>query len=419
MSSDTEVSTRRDVSNDSALIVVLGMHRSGTSALTRAMSALGADFGTNLMPAAEGVNDKGFFEDLDINAINIAVMQAAGADWDTMAPIDINTIEPQHLDRLQTDAIALLRAKCHGKIFALKDPRIARLLPFWQPIFARIETRIKYLIAFRNPISVAKSLSHRNHFPEEKSHHLWLAHTVPALQMTHAATRALIDYDRLMDSPRRELTRVATELGLPLVETALVEFEREFLDNDLRHSRFLPADLELVRSAPRQAKALFRALSRVVSETDHDARELDTITDEARRYLEDVAPLLANEWRLELEIRQLRADLAERDIQIHQLNQRPVRAKHEDGFNPIRSREPSEEASTMSRSDGDADGHFDNLHDENRVLRRSVDSLKAALSAQQAQLTRASDEMAAILASTSWRISAPLRALKRRMARRR
>ncbi|EKS9914585.1 hypothetical protein BTK97_003366 [Burkholderia multivorans] len=112
------------------LIVVLGMHRSGTSVLTRAMETLGADLGSKLLPAEPGNNDKGFFEDIDINRINIEVMQAAGFDWDTMAPIDLSGIDANHLDQLQVKAATLLREKSDGKVFALKDPRIARLLPF-------------------------------------------------------------------------------------------------------------------------------------------------------------------------------------------------------------------------------------------------------------------------------------------------
>ncbi|MFM0308870.1 hypothetical protein P0D71_13905 [Paraburkholderia sp. RL17-383-BIF-A] len=71
---------RRSISEearDTTLVVVLGMHRSGTSAITRAMETMGADFGSRLMPAVAGVNDKGFFEDLDIVAINMEIMAAA------------------------------------------------------------------------------------------------------------------------------------------------------------------------------------------------------------------------------------------------------------------------------------------------------------------------------------------------------
>lgn len=403
MPSHTEAQALPATYHNSSLIVILGMHRSGTSALTRAMGVLGADFGDNLMPPAEGVNDKGFFEDLDINAINIAVMHAAGADWDTMAPIDIDAIEPQCLDRLQTDAIATLRQKCKGKIFALKDPRIARLLPFWQPVFTRLETRVKYVIAFRNPISVTKSLAHRNQFPEEKSYLLWLAHTVPALQKTRTATRALIDYDHLMDNPRRELSRVATELDLPLVEASLAEFEQEFLDSDLRHSHFAPPDLELVRSAPRQVKALYRALNDAASTMDHDAQKIDAIIDEGSRYLEDTAPLLRNAWRLEQEIRRLDAAAVERDAQIHQLTEQLARCNKEVESLRHQSRALIDEAH------GDIDRSLAELHSSQQL----IGSLRATVSDQQDQLARAGEEMATVLASTSWRISAPLRALKR------
>src|SRR5882724_9597278 len=56
------------------LIVVLGMHRSGTSAMTRALQAMGVELGSRLMPPVEGENDKGFWEDLELNALNIEVL---------------------------------------------------------------------------------------------------------------------------------------------------------------------------------------------------------------------------------------------------------------------------------------------------------------------------------------------------------
>ena len=52
------------------IIVVIGMHRSGTSALTRALEVLNVHLGDNLMKPIADVNDKGFFEDLDINKFN-------------------------------------------------------------------------------------------------------------------------------------------------------------------------------------------------------------------------------------------------------------------------------------------------------------------------------------------------------------
>jgi hypothetical protein len=51
------------------IIVVLGMHRSGTSALTRGLSTLGVGLGDTLHPAGSD-NPTGFWEDRDIIAFN-------------------------------------------------------------------------------------------------------------------------------------------------------------------------------------------------------------------------------------------------------------------------------------------------------------------------------------------------------------
>ena len=74
-------------STDSRLVVVLGMHRSGTSAITRGLSALGVPLGNNLMPPMLNNNDKGFFEDLEINELNTELLTALNRDWDSLSRI--------------------------------------------------------------------------------------------------------------------------------------------------------------------------------------------------------------------------------------------------------------------------------------------------------------------------------------------
>ena len=67
--------------------VVLGMHRSGTSAVARALKAVGVSLGDTLIPPSIGVNDRGFWEDAEINALNIELLEALGHDWHTLGPI--------------------------------------------------------------------------------------------------------------------------------------------------------------------------------------------------------------------------------------------------------------------------------------------------------------------------------------------
>ncbi len=62
-------------------ILVLGMHRSGTSALTRVLNLLGAELGSRLMPAVSGNNENGFWENQDAVDIHEALLSDLGRNW--------------------------------------------------------------------------------------------------------------------------------------------------------------------------------------------------------------------------------------------------------------------------------------------------------------------------------------------------
>ncbi len=79
-------------SQNKRLVMILGMHRSGTSLITRGLKIFGVELGNNLMPPQES-NPKGFYEDLDINALDMEMLKAIEMDWDDVAPIEKTHIE--------------------------------------------------------------------------------------------------------------------------------------------------------------------------------------------------------------------------------------------------------------------------------------------------------------------------------------
>ncbi|MBU9411741.1 sulfotransferase family protein [Burkholderia multivorans] len=429
------------------LIVVLGMHRSGTSVLTRAMETLGADLGSSLMPPAAGNNDKGFFEDIDINRINIEVMHTAGYDWDSMTSIDLSSIDSHRLDELRVKAASILRAKCSGRIFALKDPRIARLSAFWQPIFAALQSRVVYAIAVRNPISVAHSLSKRDGFADEKSHILWLAHTVDALEATTGSTRTLVSYDTLLNAPRQELKRISSELELPVIESRIDAFEQEFLDEDLRHTRFLAEDLELLHSLPRQVKTLFASLDESVrNRLPLNNPALIKALESARAYLDDTAPLLRYEWQLDRQLRAAQAiahaneeALRHRTHELETLNLRLTSVNEAIRASQQQQSTLSEALHHASLERNDArlerDSAYlerdkaclerDDARRERDDARRERDDARQALATAELSISRMKNDLdqihqslTDILASTSWYVTAPLRVVGRLVKRR-
>jgi O-antigen biosynthesis protein len=234
-------------STKSRLIVVLGMHRSGTSAITRALVALGVDLGNSLLPPDRDINDAGYWEDVDLNQLNMEMLDALQTDWHHLAPLPQDFVARLIEQGFLLRAVDLLRAKVSASsVFGFKDPRVSLLLAFWKKVFPHCNVKVSYLLAIRNPISVIKSLAKRDQFDLEKSALLWLTHTVSSLEgMRGERSRALIDYDRLMRAPEPELYRLASDLKLQVDPNELQIYQKQFLDEKLRHTTYGPDDLAL------------------------------------------------------------------------------------------------------------------------------------------------------------------------------
>src|ERR671922_675098 len=99
---------------DAKVIVVLGMHRSGTSVIARGLRVLGVELGNRLMPPFEGNNSKGFWEDLDINQLNIEMLHFLKSDWHFLAPIRPSEVELLCKTGYLQRAIELLQGKTSG-----------------------------------------------------------------------------------------------------------------------------------------------------------------------------------------------------------------------------------------------------------------------------------------------------------------
>lgn len=221
-----------------AVAVVLGMHRSGTSAIARGLQVVGVELGDCLVPPEAGNNDKGFWEDSEICALNIDMLVTLQRGWDCLLPLDAAEIDRLCAAGFVECAAALLRDKCGVRaIFGFKDPRTALLLPVWQRAFAHGEFDTRYVIALRNPMSVVRSLAKRDAFDETLSCLIWVNHMMSVLVGTRTCPAVVVDYDRLMASPEAELRRVAALLGTTTDARALELYRQDFLDESLRHSR--------------------------------------------------------------------------------------------------------------------------------------------------------------------------------------
>ncbi|WP_423370308.1 hypothetical protein [Burkholderia sp. LMG 32019] len=252
------------------LIVVLAMHRSGSSAITNMLPVLGVQLGDALLPGIEGNNAKGFFEDGDLNALNIAMLDALGNDWHHLTSLEEIDFETLRHKGFFGQAVDLLQKKIHdADVFGFKDPRVSKLLPFWQQVFAHCQVETHYLITLRNPVSVARSLKERNGFIPGKSYLLWLQHVLPGLIQTDGTSRCIVDYDTFLETPQPYIDLCATRFGLTIDPRRLAAYETEFLDHSLRHTVFSSADFDHEPMCPTMVRDAYMSL-RACALQEHD-----------------------------------------------------------------------------------------------------------------------------------------------------
>ena len=228
------------------IVAVLGMHRSGTSVIARGLQVLGVDLGNKLMPPSEGNNSKGFWEDVEINQLNIEMLHSIQSDWHFLTPIQSADVEILCNSGYLERAAKLLQEKTAGVgIFGFKDPRVAKLLPFWKQVFTQGQWKVSYAVVIRHPLSVCHSLVKRDGLAFEKSYLLWLEHVIGSLVGTEGENRVLVDYDHFIQMPEPELTRMAEALHLTVNMAELQKFQADFLDHKLQHTIYRLNDLML------------------------------------------------------------------------------------------------------------------------------------------------------------------------------
>ena len=277
------------------VVVVAGMHRAGTSAVARGLAALGVDLGDRLMSADVRMNARGFFEDVDVVALDDALLAAHGADWKSVATLaGVDWDAPAHAGARAQAARILSARLARAPAYGFKDPRVPRLLPFWQRVFAGLALADAYVVAVRHPQAVIDSLTARDALDPRRSAWLWTTHLVCALAFTQGRPRVVVDYDRLLAAPERELARVAAALALPAADAAATDaYARGFLAAELRHAQYAPDDLAAGALPPLAAAAHALAQRLARDDADPAAPAVRAEIDALHARLSALAPLLA------------------------------------------------------------------------------------------------------------------------------
>ena len=194
--------------------LVLGMHRSGTSALANLLALAGASLPREVMPA-DAHNARGYFEPWRIAVFNDRRLAAAGTAWDD--PFAALAPPPSDEAAWREEARSLFRSQFgRRRRPLLKDPRVSVLGELWRPVLEAEGLALRVFIPVRSPLAVAGSLMARDGFSTRKSVMVWCAYMLAAEAMSRDLPRAFVDYDALLEDWRPGLAAAEAQLGEPL-----------------------------------------------------------------------------------------------------------------------------------------------------------------------------------------------------------
>lgn len=193
-----------------AQVLVLGMHRSGTSMLAGLLASAGLHVGTaDDFPPADAHNPKGYFELLDVWAIDEVLLRLLDATWDAPGDVDCARLRPRDRDLLRARARLVVERLDREGPWVVKDPRLSVLLPFWRPFL----TRPVAVLVYRDPHAVARSLASRDGMALERGLALWERYNRAALAVSAGMPRLVVaQRDLLADAPAT-MARVVADLG--------------------------------------------------------------------------------------------------------------------------------------------------------------------------------------------------------------
>ena len=223
-------------------LVVLGMHRSGTSGVTRLLNLSGAYFGPpGSATDANDENPKGFWERRDVREVCDGLLHGAGFDWYRLDGFDLAAI-PDPVRTAQLDAFAAILADLDGhRPWVVKEPRLCLLLPALEPLLDDVVC----VHVSRDPVEVALSVHHRNHLALAGSVALWELYTLHALAASASHRRVHVRHEDVMADPVATLHRLLddlTGLGVTGLQAPADAAVTDFITPALHRQRSTPAE---------------------------------------------------------------------------------------------------------------------------------------------------------------------------------
>lgn len=228
---------------DRQVIFILGVARSGTSALARVLSLCGCKLPEGLKQGNEG-NPSGYWESLEVEKlVNGFFLRHETTYADPTLHLQGElSFTPEETQRCVGEIRDFLRRCPRGAPLLIKDPRIVVLFDFWMQAARAEEFRVKVVVAVRHPMEVAASLGEwasRATIPAslELRQAMWLKYNLLSERYSREVPHVFTEYSALLEDWRFQVARISHALELDLTTEAAAEVDT-FLNPDLHRQRY-------------------------------------------------------------------------------------------------------------------------------------------------------------------------------------
>lgn len=193
------------------LLLVVGMHRSGTSLLGGILNALGVNFPGNTIPG-DIHNPDGYYEWDEVVNLQERLLIDLQRWWPSPeGALELPDGWISHPATLcaynQLKVLVESAAERQKGLWSIKDPRSSRLLPLWLKLCSELEIPLRLLLSVRDPVEVVTSLVRRDGpivgMDVNRAQHLWWRHNLDVLDIAKQVDLPLVvlDFDSWFHSP--------------------------------------------------------------------------------------------------------------------------------------------------------------------------------------------------------------------------
>jgi hypothetical protein len=241
---NTRAVTKTKTPRGRPIVVVTGMHRSGTSLCAHVLSTLGVDMATEISPNEH--NLKGHWERWEIVKLHDRILSHLRRDY--FSPLHDLPFPPAwwanpDVVLAQREIEEFLAGSIRDKRpFGFKDPRTARLIPMWREIFKHLNLEPKYVLCLRSPDGVAASLNKRDGLAMKAGEYRYLTYLVDAFRYLESNEICIIEFERWFEDPLANGRKLMNFLGITWdgSQFELADMLSDTIDPALQHNSSRP-----------------------------------------------------------------------------------------------------------------------------------------------------------------------------------